>query len=184
MSFKKPLETAGRKAKSTASTMIGNGLDYCCQVVEDISVSENDETKYPTEDDMEKWYDGLFTKEFKLKVIPPKALENMKKRGIPIKKQPAEIMNFVIATSESHVHMGIMFPGDSTYKISDMVPGFIGNAKYTLTDKDNYTLVSYEAQFPLKEKDDLQRSVFNHLRTLGIAEDDESEDEIYDLESL
>jgi hypothetical protein len=185
MSFTKSLQSASRKAKSTASTMIGNNLDFCCQITDDISISQNDDTIYPKSAEIVEWFDKLFTKEFKLKVLPAKALENMKKRGIPIKKQPAEIMNFVISTSEYHVHVGVMLPQDSEYKANELFVGFIDQSSDDLEqlDRETYSVVTYRAESPLKEKDNVRRRIFEYLRKIGVSTvEDDSDDEIYNLD--
>lgn len=179
MSFQKLFQSAARKTHSTASTMISNNMNVCCQTVDDISVSTNNNILYPSKLDITEWFDSLFTKEFALKILPQKAYEAMKKKGIPIKKQPAEIMNFIVATSENHVLTGIKLPSNCKNKMDDLVTGFMEEMKYERIDNNGYTIVSYQTEYPLKEKDECQRRIFAHLFKIGVLEEDNEEDELY-----
>lgn len=184
MSIQKLLQGACRKAKSTAQTIISNDINFCCQVMDDITVSNDDDTLYPSNEDMDVWYKDLFTNEFKLKVLPPKAIENMKNRGISIKKQPAEIMNFVVGTNKDRVYVGIMLPDECLHKVDDLIKGFMGNDKYNFNNYEKYSVLSYEVESPLKEKDNCQRRIFEHLKVIGVSDqNDESDDDVYTFDN-
>jgi hypothetical protein len=175
MSIEKELQSASRKAKSTVLTMISNDIDVCCQTIDDISISVNNEPVYPTRDEIIEWFNNLFQKEFALKILPPKAIEAMLKKGIVMKKQPAEIMNFIVATSEYHVIIGIMLPLNCDYKMDNLIDGFMDEIKYERIDNINYTIISYQSDSPIKEKDNCQRRIFTLLFKIGILKEEEEE---------
>lgn len=184
MSISNLLQLASRKVLSVANNMIGNNLNFCCQVIDDISISENDNIVYPSNDEIIGWYDNLFTKEFRLKTIPPKVLENMLKNNISVKKQPAEIMNFIISTSEDRVFIGIMLQENCEYKLSDFANNFVFPTPVNVIDNKTYMIISYVADSPLKEKDNCQRIIFNYLKKIGVykTDDNDGEEELYSLD--
>ena len=55
--------------------------------------------------------------------------------------------------------------------------------KYDYETCENYTILDYEHDSPLKEKDELQRRVFTQLKEQGIyVEEEEEDDEIYEFD--
>ena len=182
MSISNLFQLASRKVLAVANIMISNGLNFCCHVIDDISISDSDDNIiYPTKEEIIGWYDILFTKEYRLKIIPPKALENMVKNGISIKKQPAEIMNFIISTSENRVFVGILLQENCEHKASELVKSLAFPEPIELIDNKTYMIVSYLAESPLKEKDNCQRIIFNHLKKIGVykLDEDNLEEELY-----
>ena len=184
MSIENLLLTTSRKVVSTANIMIGNNMPFCCYTVDDISITSNDEEiTYATNNEILSWYERLFTIDYKIKEIPLRALENMKKNGLTPKKQPAEIMNFIISTNSDHVFIGMLLPEICEYKLSDFVDNFNFPDKIInkIVYNKNYAILSYIADSPLKEKDNCQRSIFEYLKKIGVYKNEDEEEELYEV---
>ena len=182
MSFAKIFKTASQNVKTTASRMIKEDSNFCCQMA-DLKISNGDSMAYPTNVEVDEWFNKLFSKDLKPKPLNEKALAAMAKKGIVPKKQPGEILLIVVAGSETHVHVGASVPEDMDLDIKEFVSSFLPN-KSELVTVDNYVVASYKHMFPFKEIDNLQRLVFEELKKKNIYVEDEysSDDEmVYDF---
>ena len=185
MSFKKLFKTASQNVKTTGSRMIKDGMTFSCQIA-DIRTTDGDDTIYPDSSSVNTWLAELFCKDLKSKPLNEKALAAMLKKGITPQKQVLEILLIVIVASETHVHLGLSVPQDMDIDKLELAKSFVKSSdekKYDYADYEDYTILSYENDSPLKEKDELQRQVFAQLKEQGIyVEEEEEDDEIYEFD--
>jgi hypothetical protein len=192
MSFTKLFKAGSQNVKMTASRMIKEDMTFSCQVA-DIKTTNGDETVYPESTDINRWLQQLFSKDLKSKPLNERALAAMAKKGITPQKQVLEILLIVIVASETHVHLGMSVPKivdseDSKYQDIDPIElskSFVdeNEQKCDFDTCVDYTILAYEHDSPLKEKDELQRRVFAQLKEQGIyVAEEEEDDEIYEFD--
>lgn len=193
--FTKLFKIASQNVKTTASRMIKDGMTFSCQIA-DIKATDGDETVYPTNQEVDSWLQQLFLKDLKSKPLNEKALAAMTKKGITPQKQVLDILLIVIVASETHVHLGLSVPKDLEDLDVDplqLAKSFTNGTsdgtldeneqKYDWDSCEDYTILTYEYDSPLKEKDELQRRVFAQLKEQGIyVEEEEEDDEIYEFD--
>jgi hypothetical protein len=184
--FKKVLNSAIDGVKAGASNSIKNSLNFCCKTL-DIAVTDpadKDGTIFPSPELAKKWLDDLFNDKLKLKVLNPRAIENMKKKGETPGMQPIEIILIVIVASSDRVVAGVSFPaGDSrdvtafTTNAMNACPANGFDPKFECESKNNLVFVTYNCESPLKDKDMVSRAFFDQLRKdkIYVEEDDEDE---------
>ncbi len=155
--FDSEFKNAVEHIKKQSTTMIGNGYQFSILSV-DISKSatiQNDEnetenvTVYPSTSDLSSWLTDLFNKELKYKQLPEKALAALKEKGLPVKKQPVEILNIIICSSSTDV---IILEHDP-------------NEIYSESGSQVRIKPSKE---PFKEKDQIMSGYFDTLTRMGI----------------
>jgi len=182
--FKKAFAKATNDVKSEIQRMLKLDNNFSCQVVP-ITVASDDNTIYPSTGEVEGWLTEVFTKAIKHKPLSEKALEGMKKSGKTPGRPISDALVIITTSSSSSVVVGVFIP--KTTKPSD---GFCRNSMGDLecniktmpgTEKDDYLeykLIDYPCEFPLKERDDIQRRFFAQLKAEKIyVEDDDSEEE-------
>lgn len=176
-SFTKVFKTTTQKFKEYCNIMIKNDSPFSVYNTE-ISTNQNDELIYPTNDELTEYLSTVYQKDFKVKQLPEKALENMRKKGITPKKQPAELILIFISANTTNVHYSISIPHSFNDKIDDY-ERFMGDLSFTKVDGDTTVLYGNKVcEFPIKEKDAVQSMFFESLKEFGIYEDDESDDEM------
>lgn len=185
MSFEKKFKTSIQNVKTTASKAIKFGYPFSCQMV-DICINDGDNISYPNSDAMTNFMCKLFTKDLKYKKLNEKALANMAKRGITPKKQPCEILLFIVAGSETHVHVGISVPDGIEFNLNNFIEEIteenVFNVDLSQTIGNEIFVIKYKHESTLKEKDDIQRKIFNELKNLNIYIEEVEDDILYTLE--
>jgi hypothetical protein len=189
MSFDKAFKISTQKAKSTISSMIKDNVSFSC-LLQDVSITTVDGTSYPDHDDVNVWLDNMFSIELIPKQLNEKALAAMESKGIKPSKNPREILLAIVTGSETKVHFGISIPKFMNIEYDDFIANLIENYKSndvkvnvkTKTDVvGEFIVCDFESESSLKERDDVQRYIFEELKKRKIYVPDEEEDMIFDF---
>ncbi len=179
--FGKSAKSAVLEFKTMAQQMISNGCNFSCQCL-NISTIQDESTVYPDAKDLDMWVQNLLIEETKSKPLNPKAVEEMKKKGLTPKKQISELILVAIIPSATHIHVGISIPPSMIEDIPINPKDFVSNAldsyEFDLNVKDSFTFASIVHPESLKERDTVLRYFFAELKRLKIYVEDEEEDEI------
>jgi len=203
MSFEKELKKATGTIKSGSQRMISSDYLFHCAIadifrkdrIHNPETNEQEDTMvFPTNEELTIWMWNLFEKDLATKALPAKALENMKKRGISPKKPPGEILNIIVAASNTTNLILVHHPGkdalgidlDVGQLIEEVMDGTSFEMNHTATDY--VVVVEYDEgsdQSPYKERDVILRNFFTALKKTSIypvesdseEESDEEENE-------
>lgn len=179
--FTKIFSKSAGDVRSMANTMISNGNNFCC-VVLDVGVKntiinedgeKEDITVYPTQECAINNIKTMLTKELAFKQLPQKALEEMAKKGLSPKKQPIEILLFIIVPCDVSVVVAVNNI-NNMIDMSDFCNHIDGESG------DDNMVVKY-TDSSLKESDNINRNIFNYLKQVGIYNDTTDEDMIFDF---
>lgn len=179
----KILSTASNKVKTTISQFISNGNDFSV-VIGDLTTRNGDEISPPNFNDTQYWLSEVLTKTLAYKPLPEKALENMRLKGVEIKKQPGEILVIILIDSETHVHIGYNIPETmkDKFNINEYLKVLFNESLEYEINKDNCNII-YKTDSPLKERDILMNKTFEYLKQSSIyVEENDSDDEFYSLD--
>ena len=196
VAFDKRFKTASAEIKSRIQKTITDGATFCCMnmnvciEVPDISPeaeSGDKLTLYADKDYVNNWLRNLLSEELKTKELNPKALEQMRLKGIHHKKHPHDILLIIIVPSTKTIHIGISEPVGFDDKFNFNIFKFVREALSPIK-KDNYvnsfitftstfTFVDYPTDSEVKEIDNALTLFFNQLKRDGIYVVDESDDE-------
>lgn len=179
MSFGKPFKIATQNVKTAAQQAVKNNMKFACYLA-NIDASSNGDTVFPEPKDVDDWMLQLFSKNLKPKNIPEKALAAMKSRGVEPKKDPSEtILIAVVVGSNTHVHVGVSIPKSFDINLDEFVKSFMNDKKYETVVGDTYLILKNDTEYPFKEKDNVQRNIFDKLKKCGLYSADlESDDEV------
>jgi hypothetical protein len=178
--FNKSCKTTIAEFKATAQQMISNGSTFSVQCL-DISAIADDSTVYPQYKDLSNWTQNLMINETKSKPLPPKALEEMARKGLKPKKEISEIILVSITPSTTHIHVGVSVPD-----------GLLSPVEFTTTALEQYlydpmivignkVFVDIMHAEPLKERDSILRCFFAELKRRKIYVDQEDDDGPFDF---
>jgi hypothetical protein len=175
MSFDKAFKQAVIDIKNGTSRSTN---PFSCQSVV-IKSTTDDETIYPSSEEMNKWLTNLFSNELKPKELNPQALENMKKNGIVPKKQPLELLLIIVTCSETDVYIGFSIPENMTFERHQFIKELVLNNRHHIETIDTYSIVKCETDFPFKEKDNIYQNAFMYLEKIGLYEPEPDDDIAY-----
>jgi len=113
------------------------------------------------------------TKDLAFKQLPQKALEEMAKKGLSPKKQPIEILLFIIVPCSDSVIVAIN-------NIDNMID-INKFGEFIECDNINNNIVIRKTDSQLKLADTINRHVFNYLKNVGIYVDNTEDDLIFDF---
>lgn len=183
---KKVVAAANSQATTSCSQMIKNDQAFCCQTL-DLNIPTEDGITMPDVPQTKSFMEDLFGKTLKFKAPNPKALENMKAKGITPKKQAAELLLAMIVASNEKVHIGFSVPMEFHSPDFDLVV-FVKSAFSTtenleieVQNEGTLVFVDLTAEFPLKERDNVSRMIFEELKKKKIYQpepDSDDEDQL------
>jgi len=203
MSFQNEFKTHAGSVKTRSQQNIGSGFSFYCasiSISRKVSVknTETDEMEdqmlFPSETDLKAWLVKLYSPagELAYKPLNEQALKNMQLKGLTPKKQPSQIMNILITSSDVSNIVLVHFPNDlkTTDNTSVDIELFLKNIKnssdYSMEKFKSAEAVDYLLTFTyentektsFKESMTLERLFFEQLRACGLMKDeDEDEDE-------
>jgi hypothetical protein len=190
LAFEKRFKTASAEIKSRIQKAITDGAVFCCMNM-NICIEVNDTspeaesgdklTLYANKDYVDNWLRNLILEELKTKELNPKALEQMRLKGIQPKKQPHDILLIIIVPSAKNIHIGISEPVgfDEKFNIFKFVREALTPIKksYHMNSFATFTFVDYPTDSEVKEIDNTLTLCFNQLKADGIYIVEESDDE-------
>ena len=178
MSFDKVLKQLVIDIKNGASRAIKDDRLFSSQLI-NIGITTDDETNYPSSEQIIEWFKNLFSVELKPKELNPQALENMKKNGIVPKKQPLELLLIIITCSETDVYIGFSIPENMTFERHQFIKELVLNNRHHIETVDTYSIVKCETDFPFKEKDNIYQNAFMYLEKIGLYVPEPDDDIAY-----
>lgn len=178
---RKVLVGATTQATGGVSQMIKNGQTFSCQTF-DLSFTEGEDFKMPSVNDAKQFLTDLFEVSFKSKPLNEKALAAMKAKGLSPKKQPKDLVLVMITASSEAVHLMIWLPDEfrdkhDLLKMTEMTCQGFDGLEMKMVDAGQMMSVDYPCETPFKTMDDFQRQAFTMLKTFGIYQDEEEDDE-------
>jgi len=190
LAFEKRFKSASAEIKSRIQKAITDGAVFCCMNM-NICIEVNDTspeaesgdklTLYANKDYVDNWIRNLLLEELKPKELNPKALEQMRLKGIQPKKQPHDILLIIIVPSAKNIHIGISEPVgfDEKFNIFKFVREALTPIKksYHMNSFATFTFVDYPTDSEVKEIDNALTLCFNQLKADGIYVVEESDDE-------
>ena len=192
LAFEKRFKTASVEIKSRIQKAITDGALFCCMNM-NICIEVNDTspeaesgdklTLYANKDYVDNWIRNLLLEELKTKELNPKALEQMRLKGIQPKKQPHDILLIIIIPSAKNIHIGISEPVGFSDKFNFNIFKFVREAltpikkSYHMNSFETFTFVDYPTDSEVKEIDNTLTLCFNQLKADGIYVVEESDDE-------
>ena len=188
--FDKEKKKCEAEIKENINKIIKNEGKFCC-MSKDISIvipdkSEDAEptdtlTKYLPTEEGNLWIRSLFLETLKTKELNPKALEQMKAKGITPKPQPLDILLIVIIPAEKSIKIGLSAPPTMTIDLLSFCKNtlsFDTHILYTIEiHNDKLMFIEYPTEFELKEIDNAMSLFFKQLKVEGIYIDDEPDEE-------
>lgn len=188
--FDKRFKTASAEIKSRIQKAITDSATFCCmnmnvciKVPDTSSEAEpGDElTVYADKDYVDNWIRKLLKDELRTKELNPKALEQMRLKGIQPKKQPHDILLIIIVPSTKTIHIGISqplgFAAQCNFNIFKFVREALEPIAYHMNSFATFTFVDYSTDSEVKEIDNALTACFNQLKRDGIYVVEESDDE-------
>ena len=194
--YSKESKSAINALNETIKQSISNGYTFCntnFDITKKVSITymreeddtivkiTEDSTVYPEPSDLHNWMIDTLEKITEVKILNPRAIENMKKQGIVPKKQAGEILLMLHGCSRTDVHIAIYSPND--FNITDFINSTIGCMesisefiKLILKDKCGY--LHFTDPMPIKKRDEILQIFFNKLKELGIYSVDTNDDEM------
>jgi hypothetical protein len=187
-SLTKQFKKAHQEVKISCQQMITNNNNFCCTTADityQIDVKNEDEgtnekmTMYPSSDEINKWMEELFEVELKYKEPNPRALEEMKKKGIEPKKQPRDIFLLVVIPSISSINIGISLPNnnDINIDISKFITDALYGFNFNIDIKNSVGYITCPHLSPMKGRDEIMLLLFNQLKKDKIYIEEEDDDE-------
>jgi len=192
LAFEKRFKYASAEIKSRIQKAITAGALFCCMNM-NICIEVNDTspeaesgdklTLYADKDYVDNWIRNLLLEELKTKELNPKALEQMRLKGIQPKKQPHDILLIIIVPSVKTIHIGISEPIGFYDKCNFNIFKFVREAltpikkTYHINSFATFTFVDYPTDSEVKEIDNTLTLCFNQLKADGIYIVEESDDE-------
>lgn len=185
--FTKLFKAAADDAKLTVGRAIKNDVQFCCQLV-NICSTVGEEIQYPDNAELSEWIKKLFSETFVPKPLNEKALAAMKAKGLSVGKSPRDLFLVVVTGSDTHVNLGVSIPSTMTDDCDDYVRCVMKcyenyTVETTIDPTGKFVTVSYECEYPLKERDVVLQNAFNELKNRKIYVDDSDDDVIYDIEN-
>lgn len=192
LAFDKRFKTASAEIKSRIQKAITDGAMFCCmnmnlciEVPDTSPEAESGDkiTLYANKYYVDNWLRNLLSEELKTKELNPKALEQMRLKGIQPKKQPHDILLIIIVPSVKTIHIGISEPVGFSDKFNFNIFKFVQEAlspikkTYYINSFDTFTFVEYPTDSEVKEIDNALTLCFNQLKRDGIYVVEESDDE-------
>ena len=193
--FTKEKKRCESDIKEQINKIIKNEGQFCC-MSKDISIvipdkSEEAEptdtlTKYLPPEEGKQYIRNLFLEVLKSKELNPKALEQMKAKGITPKPQPMDILLIIIVPSEKSINVGISLPPTMKLDLVTFCEHSLLEINYNLElHNDKLGFITYPTDFELKEIDNAISLFFKQLKIEGIYIDDEpDEDYVNYLEEM
>lgn len=192
VTFDKRFKTASAEIKSRIQKAITDGATFCCMNM-NVCIEVNDTspeaesgdklTLYADKDYVDKWLSNLLSEELKTKDLNPKALEQMRLKGIQPKKQPHDILLIIIVPSVKTIQIGISEPVGFYDKYNFNIFKFVREAlspikkAYHMNSFATFTFIDYSTDSEVKEIDNALTLCFNQLKRDGIYVVEESDDE-------
>jgi hypothetical protein len=180
-SFDNAFQTSTHETKLTITRAIKANSTFSCQLIDICEMLH-----YPKDEEVNSWMKKTLGETLVPKPLNEKALASRKAKGLTTSKNPRELLLVLVSGTDTRVHIGISIPElmMDTYGLSDFVENIVGEEKYDVeTIKDSvgsFTIVSFEHEFPFKQRDVVLQNSFNVLKVKQIYVDDE-EDVIYDI---
>lgn len=190
-SYADSFKLASQKVKDNAQQMMKYGTKFSCLVL-DVKATNpkhnpNDEnsipTFYPFVDQISEWLVKLYASDLKNKPLHPKALEQMKLKGVEPPREATQIMLITIVPATDRVCLCVSFPegtGDPAKfveKVVTKIRNVDPDSKITICPSTGYVLLTYTCEFPIKESDVCARYCFAQLKEDGIYEEPVDSDE-------
>jgi hypothetical protein len=188
--FDKEKKKCESEIKEHINKIIKNEGKFCC-MSKDISIVIPDKsedadptvtlTKYLPREDGSKWIRSLFLETLKSKELNPKALEQMKAKGITPKLQPLDILLIIIIPADKSIKIGVSVPLTMELDLLSFCKKSLTSDKhisYTIEiQNDKLMFIEYPTEFELKEIDNAMSLFFKQLKVEGIYIDDEPDEE-------
>jgi hypothetical protein len=188
--FDKEKKKCESEIKENINKIIKNDGKFCC-MSKDISIvipdkSEDAEptdtlTKYLPTEEGNNWIRSLFLETLKTKELNPKALEQMKAKGITPKPQPLDILLIIIIPAEKSIKIGVSVPVTMELDLLRFCKKSLTSdipILYTIeVYSDKLMFIEYPTEFELKEIDNALSLFFKQLKSEGIYIDDEPDEE-------
>ena len=179
--FAKVFSKCAGDVRTLANTMISNGNNFCSIILDvgmkDITINDEgdkeDITMYPSQDDAIIGVNAMLTKDLAIKQLPQKALDEMAKKGLSPKKQPIEILLFIIVPCNDCVIIKV----NNINNIIDMNTF----AEFIECNNINDNIVAQKTDSSLKVADTISRHIFNYLKKVGIYVDNTEDDLVFDF---
>ena len=179
--FAKVFTKSAGDVRSLANTMISNGNNFC-SIILDVGMKDTitneegereDITVYPSQDEAICSVNMMLSKDLAIKPLPQKALDEMAKKGLTPKKQPIEILLFIIVPCNDSVVVRVN-------NINDMID-MNKFAEFIECEKINDNIVAQKTDSSLKVADSISRHIFNYLKNVGIYVDNTEDDMVFDF---
>ena len=120
----------------------------------------------------------LFLEVLKSKELNPKALEQMKAKGIEPKPQAMDMLLIIVIPCEKTIKIGISIPKTMDLDMNTFCSKSLGDINYNIEFvNDKLAFINYKTEFELKEIDNALRLFFNQLKVEGIYVDDEPDED-------
>ena len=185
--FIKVKKTCESEIKEQINKIIKNEGIFCC-ISKDVStvISDKSEeaepsdtlTKYLPVEEGKQWSRNLFLEVLKSKELNPKALEQMKAKGITPKPQPMDLLLIIIVPSEKSINIGISVPPTIKLDLVKFCENSLAEINYNFElYNEKLGFITYSTEFELKELDNVKQLFFNQLKIEGIYIDDEPDEE-------
>jgi hypothetical protein len=188
--FTKEKKKCEAEIKEQINKIIKSGGSFCC-MNKDISIGVPDKsedaeptdtlTKYLPTEEGNSWIRTIFLDTLKSKELNPKALEQMKAKGITPKPQPMDILLIIIIPAEKSIHIGVSAPPTLEIDLLSFCKKTLSNDTnilYTIeVYNDKLMFIEYPTEFELKEIDNTMSLFFKQLKIEGIYIDDEPDEE-------
>jgi hypothetical protein len=179
--FTKVFTKSAGDVRSLANTMISNCNNFC-SIILDVGVKDNitndegereDITIYPSQDEAICSVNMMLSKDLAIKPLPQKALDEMAKKGLTPKKQPIEILLFIIVPCYDSVIVRVN-------NINDMID-MNKFAEFIECNIISDNVVAQKTDSSLKVADSISRQIFNYLKNVGIYVDNTEDDLVFDF---
>lgn len=181
--FAKAFTAAVKNLKNFASISRKNNMEFYCGTVV-VEVQHNGKSVFPLTEYFMKWYEDLFLKELKPKVLNEIALANMRAKGIEIEQEPplTDILLIFISASHTQVVGAVSFnPTSSIPDFSKFVSDALGkkfSGNMTVNIVENIAYFTRDAEYPVKEKDDVLQNFFDTLKEYKLYDPTDDDDEV------
>jgi len=185
--FDKEIKKCNAEIKEQINKIIKHDGSFVCMSKElSIIIPDKSEDAEPTDtltkylpiEECNKMMRHLFLEVLKSKELNPKALEQMKAKGIAPKPQPMDMLLIIIIPSEKTINIGISIPSTMNLNMTTFCSKSLGDINYNIEFiNDKLAFIDYKTEFELKEIDNVLLLFFNQLKVEGIYIDDEPDEE-------
>lgn len=185
--FDKEIKKCNAEIKEQINKIIKHNGSFVCMSKElSIIIPDKSEDAEPTDtltkylpiEECNKMMNHLFLEVLKSKELNPKALEQMKAKGIEPKPQAMDMLLIIVIPCEKTIKIGISIPKTMDLDMKTFCSKSLGDINYNIEFiNDKLAFIDYKTEFELKEIDNALRLFFNQLKVEGIYVDDEPDED-------